>query len=118
VFQSVAKNLTPIATIILSAYFTGEKFNCRNDISFTIISLGGVTLVTLGFGLSSWEQEDPDEELLEEIGIDRDGDWLGVYEGKPHTEVNVDHEKIFVILACIGAFALPVLSAYGSIITR
>lgn len=114
----MAKNLTPIATIVLSAYLTGERFNCRNDLAFSVISLCGVTLVTFGFGLSSWEQEDPEEELLEEIGMDRDGDWLGVYEGKPHTEVNIDHEKIFVILACIGAFALPILSAYGSIITR
>lgn len=60
VFQSVAKNLTPIATILLSAYLTGERFNCRNDLAFSIISLGGVTLVTLGFGLSSWEQDDAD----------------------------------------------------------
>ena len=117
-FQSVAKNLTPIATILLSAYLTGERFNCKNDLAFSLISLGGVTLVTLGFGLSSWEQEDADEEFLEELGMDRDGDWAGIYEGKPHTEVDINHDKILVILACIGAFALPFLSAYGSIITR
>jgi hypothetical protein len=50
--------------------------------------------------------------------MDRDGDWAGIYEGKPHTEVDINHDKILVILACIGAFALPFLSAYGSIITR
>jgi len=50
----VAKNLTPIVTILLSAYLTGEKFNCRNDLTFSIISLVGVSLVTIGFGLSSW----------------------------------------------------------------
>ncbi len=51
VFQSVAKNLTPIATILLSAYLIGEKFNCKNDLQFSIISLIGVTFVTCGFGL-------------------------------------------------------------------
>ena len=55
VFQSVAKNLTPIATIILSAYMTGEKFNCKKDLAFSIISLLGVTFVTVGFGLDKKE---------------------------------------------------------------
>ena len=114
----MAKNLTPIATIVLSAYLTGERFNCKNDLAFSVISLCGVTLVTFGFGLSSWEQEDPEEELLEEIGIDRDGDWLGVYEGKPNTRIGVKHDKYLVILASAAAFLIPVLSAYGSIITR
>lgn len=48
VFQGVARNLTPIATMILSALWIGEKFN-NIDILFMIVSLIGVIAITIGF---------------------------------------------------------------------
>ena len=48
VFQGVARNLSPIATMILSALWTGEKFKTV-DIIFMVFSLLGVTAITYGF---------------------------------------------------------------------
>ena len=53
VFQGVARNLSPIATMILSALWIGEKFN-NIDILFMVVSLIGVIAITIGF---SYEEE-------------------------------------------------------------
>jgi hypothetical protein len=40
--------MTPIATIVISYFWTGEKFKSV-DIIFTIVSLIGVIAITVGF---------------------------------------------------------------------
>jgi drug/metabolite transporter (DMT)-like permease len=48
VFQGVSRNLTPIATIVISFFWTGERFKSV-DIIFTIVSLIGVVAIIWGF---------------------------------------------------------------------
>ena len=57
VFQGVARNLSPIATMIMSAFWTGEKFKTV-DIIFLVVSLLGVTAITYGFSYN--ENKDGD----------------------------------------------------------
>ena len=87
VFQGVARNLSPIATIILSALWIGEKFN-NIDILFMIVSLLGVIAITIGF---SYEKE-------KEYG-------------------NEDSSSFQLGLAVFGSFFIPILTAFTNIIT-
>lgn len=47
VFQGIVANLTPIATMMLSFFMTGERFKI-SDIIFITVSLIGVIIVTVG----------------------------------------------------------------------
>jgi drug/metabolite transporter (DMT)-like permease len=47
VFQGIVANLTPVATMILSFFMTGERFKL-SDVIFITVSLIGVIIVTLG----------------------------------------------------------------------
>ena len=47
IFQGIARNLTPIVTILLSQVMIGEEVPCF-DIVFTLISLIGVVLIIAG----------------------------------------------------------------------
>lgn len=49
VFQGIARNLTPIATVILAYFMTKERFS-RLDQFFILVSLVGVILVNVGAG--------------------------------------------------------------------
>jgi len=47
VYQSIASNFTPIFTMFLSYFMTGEKIT-KIDLSFVLFSLIGVTMTTIG----------------------------------------------------------------------
>lgn len=47
VFQGIARNMTPIVTILLSQVLIGESVSCF-DISFTLVSLIGVVFIIAG----------------------------------------------------------------------
>lgn len=48
VFQGAARNLTPLVTVVMSAFWTGEKFKTV-DIVFLVVSLLGISAITYGF---------------------------------------------------------------------
>lgn len=47
VYQGIARNLTPIATLLMAVYMNGEKISAF-DALFTIVSLGGVIMIVAG----------------------------------------------------------------------
>jgi drug/metabolite transporter (DMT)-like permease len=47
IYIGLAQNMTPLFTIILSYFLTGEKLK-MNDVGLIFISFVGVTLITLG----------------------------------------------------------------------
>ena len=57
IFQGIARNLTPIVTILLSQVMIGESVPCF-DISFTLVSLIGVVLIIAGGFQDSEEIEE------------------------------------------------------------
>jgi len=57
VFQGVSRNLAPIATIVISYFWTKERFK-PVDIIFTIVSLLGVTAITYGFSMQDKSNND------------------------------------------------------------
>lgn len=98
VFQGIARNLTPIATVFLSFLMTGEKFKTV-DIVFILVSLFGVTLTTIGFS------------------INKSSSSLEYKDSKNDDEAS-NPLHIVTIVATIATFAVPFISAWGNITTR
>lgn len=60
VYQGIARNMTPIATMIMAAYMNNERISTFNAV-FTIVSLGGVILIFAGFDSDKTFIEDSDK---------------------------------------------------------
>ena len=94
VFQGVTRNLTPMATLLLSALLLGEKFTAF-DMGVMFVSLVAVLLITVGITKVKSETD-----LLPE-GVDESSS-----------------SEFKVIIASFAAFAVPILNAWGSITIR
>ena len=96
VFCGIARNLTPIATIILSFILTGERFK-QFDIVFILVSLCAVTMVTIG--IANEKHEPKKDDLTEATEEEATGSFL-------------------LGVAAFSALAIPLATAYGNIIMR
>lgn len=56
VFQGIARNLTPIATVILAYFMTNERFS-GVDKFFIVISLIGVIILNVGENINQKSQD-------------------------------------------------------------
>ena len=99
IFQGIARNLSPIATIIMSFYTTGEHIK-KTDLLYISISLIGVTCTTIGFSLNNHAK-------------------CGAFEDtSPSPQPSASPASTPVLLATLSAALLvPILSAWGNITT-
>ena len=92
IFQSIARNLTPIATVVMSYFMTGEKIS-NSEIVFIVISLAGVTCTTVGFSLNDHQNTNIDKKVDEK------------------------QLEFVTLIATLATFSVPFISAWGNITT-
>ena len=95
VFQGIARNLTPIATVVLAYFMTKERFS-RVDIFFIIVSLIGVILLNIGTGKQ--------------------------FKGDASTSTdatdNSQTQTFVLFLGFVACLLIPILSGWGNIVMR
>ena len=95
VFQGIARNLTPIATVVLAYFMTKERFS-RVDIFFIIVSLIGVILLNIGTGMQNKGDASTSAD--------------GADNGRTQTFV--------LVLGFVASLCIPFLSGWGNIVMR
>lgn len=58
IYIGVAQNITPLVTVIMSYFMTGEQISAIN-VLMIIITFCGVTMITYGFNQQKWDGEKP-----------------------------------------------------------
>ena len=61
IYIGLAQNVTPLVTIVMSYFMTGEKLK-KIDIGLIFVTFIGVTLISIGFGRVKEELQIDDDE--------------------------------------------------------